>query len=454
MDTNQKNLFSAFPEVGSKEWKQLIQFELKGKDYNQTLVWESLEGIKVKPFYHADETEYLEIPFIQKDYLISQTFFVDNESITNKIALEAVLNGVEVIQFIAKEGFDADILLQNFEKSKVKKVIFSLHYLAPHYIKTLQKALPTIQIEIRIDPIGNLAETGNWFINEKQDFEQIKTVLNELKDDNVLFINSGIYQNAGANIVQQVAYALAHTNEYLNTFTDNIKGKIRVGFAMGSNFFFEIAKLRAFRYLIQQLIEKHHLKLELELFCQPSLRNKTLYDYNVNILRSATENLSAIIGGATIINSLAYDSFFKKSNDFSERIARNQLIILREENEMKEMGSIANGSYYIENLTVEIANKALEIFKEIEKNDGFLNQLKKGIIQKKIAEATKKEQLLYEEGKIVLVGTNKFANSNEKMKNISEILPFTAFKTEKTDIIPIKSRRLAEKMEKERLAKE
>jgi methylmalonyl-CoA mutase len=454
MDTNQKNLFSAFPEVGSKEWKQLIQFELKGKDYNQTLVWESLEGIKVRPFYHADEADYLEIPFIQKGFLISQTFFIDNESITNKIALEAVLNGVEVIQFIAKEGFDADILLQNFEKSKVKKVIFSLHYLAPHYIKTLQTALPTIQIEIRIDPIGNLAETGNWFINETQDFDQIKTVLNELKDDNVLFINSGIYQNAGANIVQQVAYALAHANEYMQAFTNQFKGKIRVGFAMGSNFFFEIAKLRAFRYLIQQLIEKHKLKLELELFCQPSLRNKTLYDYNVNILRSATENFSAVLGGAAIINSLAYDSFFKKSNDFSERIARNQLIILREENEMKEIGSIANGSYYIENLTVEIANKALEIFKEIEKNDGFLNQLKKGSIQKKIAEATKKEQLLFEEGKIVLVGTNKFANSNEKMKNISEILPFTAFKTEKTDIIPIKSRRLAEKMEKERLAKE
>lgn len=453
MSTNNhtKNLFSDFSSVSSKEWKQLIQMELKGGDYNQMLVWESLEGIKVKPFYHADETEYLDIKMPSNEFHISQIFFVDDEQITNKIALESLDKGTEIIIFDVKTSFDADILLQNFNPKKVKKIIFRLHYFAPHFIKNLQSSFPQLPIELQIDPIGNLAKTGNWFINEKQDFEQVEDLLSTSKADNILFIDTTIYQNAGANIVQQIAYALAHLNEYLNFYNKKIKNKIGFSFAIGSNFFFEIAKLRAFRYLAQNLIKEHGLKLEVEIFAQPTLRNKTLYDYNVNILRTSTENISAVLGGAQVVNSLAYDAFFKKSNEFSERIARNQLILLKNENELSQAQNYAEGSYYIESITVELSKKSLELLKEIEKNGGFLAQLKKGSIQKKIYTAAEKEVELFESGKIILLGTNKYPNTKDKIKDTTEIYPFQKKKKEKTEIIPILAKRLAEKMEQERL---
>lgn len=447
-------LFSEFQPVSAKEWKQLIQMELKGADYNQALVWESLEGIKVKPFYHADETEYLEIPMPQKDFSISQTFFVDDENITNKIALEAVEKGAEIIVFNVKNGFDADVLLQNFNTSNVKNIIFRLHYLAPHFIKTLRESFPEIPLKVQIDPIGNLASTGNWFINEKQDFTQIEDVLTNLNGENILLTDASVYQNAGANIVQQVAYALAHVNEYFNLYKDKINGKISVEFAIGGNYFFEMAKLRAFRYLAQELINTHNLKPEVELFAKPTLRNKSLYDYNVNILRTATENMSAVLGGADVVNSLSYDYFYKKSNEFSERIARNQLILFKAENEFEKAQNYAKGSYYIETLTLEIAKKSLELFKEIEKNGGLIAQLKKGSIQKKIKESAEKEQQLFDEGKIISLGVNKFTNANDRMKHEIEIFPHTKYHKEKTEILPVLAKRLAEKTEQERLEKE
>lgn len=453
MSTNihTNNLFADFSEISSKEWKQLIQMELKGGDYNQLLVWESLEGIKVKPFYHADETEYLDLKMPSNDFSISQVFFVDDEQITNKIALESLEKGTEIIIFDTQNGFDADLLLQNFKPEKVKKIIFRLHYLAPHFLKNLQASFPHLPIELQIDPIGNFANTGNWFINEKQDFDQVEEVLKATKTENILFIDASIYQNAGANIVQQIAYALAHLNEYLNLYNKKIKNKISISFSIGSNFFFEISKLRTFRYLAQKLIKEHGLKLEIEIFAQPTLRNKTLYDYNVNILRTSTENMSAVLGGAQVVNSLAYDTFFKKSNEFSERIARNQLILLKNENEFSQAQKYAEGSYYIESISVELAKKSLELLKEIEKNGGFLSQLKKGSIQKKIQANAEKELELFESGKLILLGTNKFPNIKDKMKDTTEIFPFQKKRKDKTEIIPIIAKRLAEKMEQERL---
>ncbi len=453
-NSNQDFLFSDFNKVSAKEWKLLIQAELKGADYNQTLVWESLEGIKVKPFYHADEMEYIKIPITPSDFEIAQSIYIDNETIANKIALEALENGVETILFIAKNGFDADVLLQNFEHKKVKRIAIQLHYLAPHFIQNLKISFPNLPLELQIDPIGSLQSTGNWFINEKQDLYQIGEVLKEQINENILFVDSNALQNAGANIIQQVAYTLAHANEYLHFFGKEKPNKISFGFAIGSNYFFEIAKLRAFRYLWQQLTATYQLKIEPIIFSKPSLRNKSIYDFNVNILRTATENMSAVLGGANVVSSLPYDAFFNKSNTFSERIARNQLLLLKAENEFIDAQYFASGSYYIEYLTLEIAKKSLILFKEIEKSGGFLHQLKEGTIQKKIKESAEKEQNLFDKGQLVLLGTNKYINPQERMKSQLTLFPFLKKKREKTDVVPIIERRLAEKIEQERLETE
>ena len=181
---------------------------------------------------------------------------------------------------------------------------------------------------------------------------------------------------------------------------------------------------------------------------------KTLYDYNTNMLRTTTECMSAILGGANIICNLPYDAIYHKDNEFGERIARNQLLILQKEAYLEEAQSFANGAYYIENITNQLAEIALSIFKQIEKGGGFLKQLKAGTIQKKIQESAQKEQQQFDSHQITLLGTNRLPNKEDSMKDNLEIYPFLKKNISKTLIPPILQERLSEQHERHRLETE
>lgn len=263
----------------------------------------------------------------------------------------------------------------------------------------------------------------------------------------------GLYQNAGANITQQLAYALAHANEYLNHFKSKT-GNIVFNISVGGNYFFEIAKLRALRLLWKSLAAEYEIEMDCIILVQPSKRNKTLYDYNVNMLRTTTECMSAALGGANTVCNLAYDSIYHKDNEFGERIARNQLLVLKKESYFDAVQNPAEGAYYIESLTHQLAEKALELFKNIEAKGGFLSQLKTHSIQKKIKESANKEQQLFNDGNEVLVGTNKYLNSNDRMKSELELFPFVKTNPRKTLLEPIIEKRLAETLEQKRVKDE
>ena len=254
-------------------------------------------------------------------------------------------------------------------------------------------------------------------------------------------------------MVQQIAYTLAHTNEYFNRIS-NHNQPVVIQMAVGSNYFFEIAKLRAMRLLFHLIAKEYHPDLECHLLVIPTKRNKTIYDYNVNMLRTTTECMSAILGGADAISNLPYDSLYHKDNEFGDRIARNQLLILKNESYFDKVNNPADGSYYIESLTQQLAEKSLVLFKDIELNGGFLKQLNDGIIKRKIQESADKEQELFDSGKEILLGTNKYPNQKDLMKNDLELFPFVKTKPRKTLIVPIIEKRLAEKSEQERLSNE
>jgi methylmalonyl-CoA mutase len=164
--------------------------------------------------------------------------------------------------------------------------------------------------------------------------------------------------------------------------------------------------------------------------------------------------MSAILGGADAIANLPYDALYHKDNEFGDRIARNQLLILKNESYFDKVNNPADGSYYIENLTNQLADKALALFKTIEENGGFLKQLNDGTIKRKIQESSEAEQNLFDAGKEILLGTNKYPNKNDRMKNDLELFPFVKIKSRKTLLSPIIEKRLAEKSEQERLESE
>jgi len=444
-----EKIFSEFNPVTAKAWKQKIQVDLKGADYNKTLLAQTNEGIIIKPFYHSDAYKKLEIPRVAEETEICQTIFVDNEKKANGIAKEVLQKGATTIRFIATKTFDYKTLLNGIN---AVKIILVCDFLEVDFIQeVISFSKGKYNIKLVIDIINNFTKTGNWYDTESEDFKKIKRLINKNKSETFIGVNTSLYQNAGANIVQQITYTLAHINEYLNESFIKDKTEIHITFSVGSNYFFEIAKIRAFRYLFQKLVKEYKISVQPKIIVEPTKRNKTIYDYNVNMLRTTTECMSAIIGGADIVSNMAYDVIYHKSNEFGARIARNQLLVLTEESYFKNNKEIAKGSYYIEQLTYEIAEKSLELFKGIEKNGGFLKQLKEGTIQRKIEESAKKEQEQFDNGTLVLLGTNKYPNKKDKMKSDLELYPFVKTKPRKTIIRPIITKRLAEKVEQERL---
>jgi len=249
---NENGLFSDFPEVSAKAWKQKIQYGLQGADYNETLVWESPEGIKVKPFYHAEDLEGLpkySCPLPQH-WSAAQEIYAGDAIKANKKAQMAVQNGTESLVFkIPTDDIAVEALLTGIDLSQIP-IQFDLQFLSATYVKKicdLVKGKPH-KIRLHTDIIGNLNRTGNWFHNLNEDHRIVGEILNKC-DIPALSIDATQYQNAGANIIQQLAYSLAHANEYLNHFEAKSLRSITFKVAVGGNYFFEIAKLRALRLL-------------------------------------------------------------------------------------------------------------------------------------------------------------------------------------------------------------
>ena len=456
--TQMKSLFTNFAPVSSKEWKQKIQFELKGADYNETLIWKSPDDIKVKPFYDKEDVkEAISVTTKASDFKICQNIFVHDVNKSIERALDSLNRGAESIRFtIEDETIDVAKLLEKLPLENTT-IFFHLNFISIDFIQKIEAFAKDGKATIycNIDPIGQLAKEGNWFsTNEKNNFETLNNLIKKDSSISLISVNSALYQNAGATIVQEIAYTLAHANEYFNQIHLAKPQTMVLEIAVGTNYFFEIAKLRAIRLLFNLISEAYNHSWTCHILVSPTKRNKTLYDYNVNMLRTTTECMSAILGGADTIANLPYDALYHKDNEFGDRIARNQLLILKKESYFDKVNNPSDGSYYIESLTHQLAEKALSLFKDIEANGGFLKQLNEGIIKRKIQESADKEQDLFDSGKEILLGTNKHANKEDRMKHDLELYPFVKIKPRKTLITPIIEKRLAEKIEQERLERE
>ncbi|SNR26478.1 methylmalonyl-CoA mutase [Maribacter sedimenticola] len=456
---NGKTLFDNFREISAKEWKQKIQYALKGKEYNEEVVWDTPEGIKIKPFYNSEDLgNTTPLSATGDSWKIGHLVYAGNARMANANALRHIERGAEAITFlIPNDTIDVSSLLDNIDINLVK-IYFDMQFLSKSYISnSIHRCPDASKISFAIDPVGYLARTGNWHHSMKEDLLAVKDILS-LNIENVLQVNVGLYENAGADIVQQLAYAMAHANEYLHMCQEQSDlrqlKKMEFKLAIGGNYFFEISKIRALRKLWSTLIGAYEISIPCHIISTPSRRNKTVYDYNVNMLRTTTESMAAVLGGSDTVFNMPYDAIFKKENKFSNRIALNQLLLLKEESYFAKVKNPADGSYYIETLTDQLAEKALLYFKRIEKEGGFLKLLKSHTIQQQIATAAKKQQEKFNSKQMVLVGTNAFVTNTDTMSNEIELFPFVKRKPRKTLILPIIEKRLAEELEQNRLSHE
>lgn len=491
--TQKEKLFNGFPPVSTKEWMDKITSDLKGADFDKKLVWKTNEGFTINPFYRKEDVEKLpftetlpgSFPFIRgskvKDnsWLVRQNIEVSNYSKANRKALTILMKGIDSLGFIISDpesvnekNFDllleriflAGIELNFVSNGKAKEII---ELLINYVIKSYSEP-GKIRGCFEADPLSKLMINGTLCISPDKGFDYLAEVV---KSSSVLplfrtiQINASNFNNAGADIVQELAFALSMGSEYMSQLTDRqINGevaasKIRFSFGIGSNYFLEIAKLRAARLLWSAVMTgfspENTDNLKMDIHCVTSEWNKSVYDPYVNLLRTQTEAMSAILGGTDSLTVEPFDKVFRNPEEFSERIARNQQLILKEEAYFDKVADPAAGSYYIETLTNKIAEAAWNLFLEIDEQGGFLACLRSGLIQKKLSESAGKRKSDVASKKITILGTNQYPNTLEKMSDtvdIDKVLNLRPGVNENLTIEPIVTWRSSQQFDELRFA--
>ena len=448
MADSKEKLFSDFPPVATQEWMDKIMADLKGADYEKKLVWKTNEGFKVKPFYRLEDLEGMktteglpaEYPYIRgnkKDdntWFIRQDIRVENPAEANAKALDLLNKGVDSLGFhIKAKDLDADYihtLLKdiccdcielNFKTCQRHTV--QLASLLTEYFKEKGYAPEKLHGSLDFDPISRMMKKGKDMSALLDTAKELVEILDAYPNFRCIAVNSVDLNNAGAYIYQELGYALAWGNEYLNRLieagipAEKAAKKIKFNFGISSNYFMEIAKFRAARLLWANIVNEYkpacQCACQMAVHAETSQFNLTLFDSYVNLLRTQTEAMSAALAGVDSITVTPFDKAYETPNDFSERLARNQQLLLKEESHLNRVVDPAAGSYYIENLTASIAKQAWELFLKTEDEGGMLKAVLSGSIQESVNNSNQARHEAVSKRKEILLGTNQYPNFTE-----------------------------------------
>ena len=453
-------LFTEFPPVSTEKWEEVINKDLKGADYEKKLVWKTIEGFKVKPYYRAEDLEHLEYldsnpsqaPFTRGKHTdnnvwdIRQDIKADTLAEENTLAIEALERGANSIGLCSckvNNLSDMQILLKGINPEACK-VNFTCGRQALDILKLFVQVVkeggydPTkVEGSLNFDPYGFALLHGAFKGGEEQCFLDAKALVEYAKDNlprfRVLAINGRHIHNAGSNIVQELGFTLAAANDLLAHLTDlglaveDIAPRMVFNFATGSNYFMEIAKIRAARMLWSKVVEQYHPSCDccykVFINATSSLWNKSVYDPYVNMLRTTTETMSAAIAGADSITTNPFDIAYEKSDSFGYRIGRNQQLLLKEESYMDKIVDPAGGSYYIENLTDSIAQYAWQLFLSVEEKGGMAKAIRANFVQDEVERIAQQRDLDIATRRTTILGTNQYPNLLEKMGDKIKLQP-------------------------------
>jgi len=439
-----KKLFTDFPEINTSMWEEKIRTDLKGADYEKKLVWNSDEGISVKPYYREEDLEQLDyLEGIGKlknqsdtpnGWLICQQISpIGNFQEANERIKDSLKGGAQAIRIqLSETRLPSTPMLEELLNG-ISLRETELHFGGCLGADTLYNALCALASQkgceaselsgcLGADPLGKMAETGIpivSFENLGKLVEKVSLASPELK---VLEVHGSLIQNASSNLVEELAISMAMASEYMAILTDQgidpltAQEAILLYLGSGPNYFMEIAKIRAARILWAKIAEAYGVetsRARIRIHSVSSQWNMTLYDPHVNMLRGTTEAMSSILGGADLVNVLPFDYPNGKGTLFSNRLARNVQIILREEAYFDQVADPASGSYYIESLTDSLAEKAWDLFCEVESMGGFRKAFAAGWIQEKVDTSRKKKTDRASSGKGRILGTNAYPNFHE-----------------------------------------
>ena len=443
-----EKLFQEFVAPTTQEWLDKIQADLKGADFQKRMVWRTNEGFDVQPFYRREDVEKLqtpnalpgEFPYVRgnkktdNEWYVRQNIVADSAEEANAKALDVLNKGIDSLGFhipgkeVSKDyvetllkGIACDCIELNFSTCKRHSVELAQFLIAYFEEKGYEK--DRIVASISWDPIEKTVMDGKNIDALLPIAKELVETVKEYKNFRVIAVNAVALNNAGAYIVQELGYALAWGVEYLQMLVDagvdvaEAAKRIKFNFGISENYFMEIAKFRAARMLWAKIVKEYQpccdCACRMMVNAETSRYNMTIFDSYVNMLRSQTETMSAAIAGVHSIVVTPFDAVYEKPNDFSERIARNQQLLLKEESHFSTIVDPSAGSYYIEELTASLAKEAWKIFLSVEEQGGFLAAAKAGTVQDDINATNAKRHLHAAQRREFLLGTNQFPNFTE-----------------------------------------
>lgn len=424
-------LFNEFHSHTKEQWKQQAVKELKGKNFDEMMVWNIDKNIQIEPYYASEEIDFQSTKNIQQaqnqrvnsNWNYREIVRYSSEKETNSLIFKLLRQGVDSflidLSDVLLSNVEIKKLLHNFKLSDTP-FFFKVENQALDLVNELQK-FATYQWKGGIinDAFGRWMNTGNWDKNHWKDTAELIRKVQNSPQFKVLHFSSHHFHNAGANVAQELAFVLAQAIETIDKLSQegievkDILKNIEFSISIGTNYFAEIAKLRALKFLWKKiLLEAYGFDISLtnttSFHCQTSSYYHSAITPHSNLLRTTTEAMSAIIGGCDSISILSFDKNDGNTDDFGKRIARNISIILKEESYFDKVSDPSAGSYFIEKLTFEIAEESLKILEEVESLGGIMEAFKKSFIQEKISAENIRKQDDLQANKYVMVGVNKF----------------------------------------------
>lgn len=419
-----EKLFETFTTIEAQDWKKQIEKDLKGTPY-EALQQVDANGILIDPFYvkGADHKSIIE----HNDWEIGTLINAQEDCLkANSEALNLLNNGVSALFFQCNSSTNFDQLLAHIS---LENIFTAFHFEGSfvtilsrlnRYLNQNKIQLTTQQCQLHFDPIAALLSTGNWDKTQAPiDF------LNLVKDKGQFTISNHLFHNAGASASHQVSYALAQLNEYLHLLEKNQSLDqlqcVYIGFSVGTLFFEEIAKLRAARACLQQILDQYQSKAVIKIHAESSQLYLSPYDVHSNLIRNSIAGMAAVIGGCNSLLLQNFDAALQADNEFSKRMAINQQLLFKEEAYLNICTDIAHGAYYIEQLSDQLAEKAWSHFQTIEQSNGIIEYFENGSLKKEILIDAQQLIESYKSGKKILVGVNKYPNPKDQFQVIETV---------------------------------
>ena len=437
-------LFNNFNSHSNEQWQKQVINDLKGKDFDETLNFIIQENVKIKPYFDCEDLNNIPLNFIQQSQIQGVVKAWNNREIikyksekeTNILIISLLEAGADAFLVDFSGFFEMEIevkkLLRNIKISDTP-FFFKVENAALNLVKELQVIAPYHwKGGIDNDILGRYFRTGNYDINQWIEMGEILRIVQNFPSFKTLIVNSHLFHNSGANVAQELAYTLACAIEIMDRISEQnidlkeIVQKIEFSISVGTNYFVEIAKIRALKFLWTKILMQGYGLNEqnipvISIHCVTSSFYDAAITPHTNMLRVTTEAMSAIIGGCSALSVRAYDETFQESDEFSRRISRNISSILKEESYFDKVIDPSAGSYFIENLTFQIAEEAFTLLQAVENQGGIIEAFEKNYIQNEIKRnfEAKQDSLLKNES--IMIGVNKFRHDETPFNEIETV---------------------------------